>query len=78
MTRMGNCASAVGVACCRRADAYGLIRTLRELAERCRQLALIARSEAVRQHLLAMARDMDRQAAKAERQTGAMTDRQAG
>jgi hypothetical protein len=51
--------------------------SLRDLAERCRQLALIARSEAVRQHLLAMAQDMERQAAKSERTAAAMTDRKA-
>jgi hypothetical protein len=52
--------------------------TLRQLAERCRRLALVARSDAIRDHLLALARDMERRAGANDRASAAETDRRAG
>jgi hypothetical protein len=40
---------------------------LRDFAERCRKLALVTRSEAMREHLSALATDMERNAGKLER-----------
>jgi len=51
--------------------------TLRDYAERCRQLALSVRSDAVREHLLAMARQMEGEAARLERKRNASTEREA-
>ena len=52
--------------------------TLRGYAERCRRLALLARSPAVREHLLAIARQMEGDAAELGRRDAARTDREAG
>jgi len=52
--------------------------TLRQYAEQCRRLALTTRSEAMRDRLLVMAHEMDRDAAQRERQEAAETDREAG
>ena len=52
--------------------------TLRAYAERCRQLALTARSPAVQTHLLNLAAEMERQAVRNERQAAAQPDREAG
>jgi hypothetical protein len=52
--------------------------TLREFAERCRRLALVARSDAVREHLLALARDLERRAGANDRAAAAETDREVG
>jgi hypothetical protein len=41
--------------------------TLRDFAERCRQLAASSRSRVMREHLLALARDMEHEAATLER-----------
>jgi hypothetical protein len=51
---------------------------LRAYAERCRQLALLARSPAMQIHLWKLAADMDRQAGRNERLEAAETDREAG
>jgi len=52
--------------------------SLREYAQRCRQLALIARHAAVQENLLRLAKDMERQAAANERRQAARADREAG
>jgi hypothetical protein len=52
--------------------------TLRAYADRCRQLALTARSPAMQKQLLKLAADMERQAGRNERQEAAATDRDAG
>jgi short-subunit dehydrogenase len=41
--------------------------TLREFAERCRNLALVTRSEALRQHLFALAKDLEQEAGRLDR-----------
>jgi hypothetical protein len=51
---------------------------LRDFAERCRQLALVARHAAMQQHLLRLAREMEREAGAAERRAAAETSRAAG
>jgi len=51
--------------------------TLRDYAERCRQLALSVRSDAVREHLLAMAREMEREATRLEHRRDTNTEREA-
>jgi hypothetical protein len=54
--------------------------SLRELAARCRRLALVARSDAIRDHLLALARDMEQHAGANDRAaaTDTVRHRQAG
>jgi hypothetical protein len=47
--------------------------SLRDLAGRCRKLALTVRSEAVRQHLIAMARQIEREAGAVERDASGQT-----
>jgi hypothetical protein len=51
--------------------------SLRELADRARRLALVARSDAMREQLIRLAADMDRQAGALERQRAAEIDREA-
>lgn len=52
--------------------------SLKDYAERCRRLALTVRSDAVREQLLLLARRIEQQAAKRERQPAAIPDRLAG
>lgn len=51
---------------------------LRVVAQRCRRLALTVRSDAAREKLLALATEMERQAAANDRALAAETHRQAG
>ena len=51
---------------------------LREIIERCRQLALLARHAKVREELERLANDMERDAGAFERRRAAETDKLAG